>query len=496
MKSTSKLFSTFLLFLILMLIPSCSGDEPASNDATNDNTPPTLNTLGDCSEIVLNGSFESNTILGDSEYVTVKVNVTEIGNYEIRTNTLNGYSFSANGNFSTLGITEVKLKGLGTPEKEQTDKFSISYGGKTCQFNVNVTSKEANRRANKIIISSGKPFMSSSYYLYAVNGNGVLLWSKLGFGQTVAVANDIAYLNIKGDLYAVEIKTGNTIWSNDTTQGYFHSSVTLSNNILYVTSSNGKLYAVDALNGMTKWSFETSLSAVISSSPTVYNDAIYFGAPDDYVYAVDLSGNLKWKYKTASTDVRSSPAVGNGKVYIGADDGKLYVLNASTGSLISTFDAGIEGEYSPTLSNDKVYIQSKKALYCLNADDSSVIWSYTLPTQFYDWSSPTENNNILYVCGTNNGLQAFNATNGDLLWQNTSFGTGTAESPTVFDGYVYVASLAGLVAIDASSGETLWIYGKLDMNNTSTAKSFDSSPVVYDLETKTVGYPSDSGNKQ
>jgi hypothetical protein len=236
--------------------------------------------------------------------------------------------------------------------------------------------------------------------------------------------------------------------------------------------------------------------SVINSVPTVENNVIYFGAPDSHVYALDLSGNLKWKYKTGATDVRSSPAIANDKVYVGADDGKLYVLNASNGTLVWDYDAGIAGENSPTISNDKVYIQSEKAVFCLNAVNGSEVWRYTLPSTISDWSTPTENNNILYVCGTNNGLQAFNATDGSLLWKNTSFGTSTRESPTVFDGYVYLAAPGGLAAINAASGVTLWIYGKFDSWNVSNVKSFYTSPVVYDIETKTVGYPSDSGNKQ
>ncbi|WP_348811865.1 outer membrane protein assembly factor BamB family protein [Flavobacterium maritimum] len=489
MKSKSIPISAFFLILILILVSSCTNESAIDPPATQ------VNSLGDCSGIVVNGSFQSTTVLGDNEYITVKVNVVKIGDYQITTNTVNGYSFSASGNFSTLGIQEVKLKGSGTPEIVQTDKFSISYGGTNCQFNVNVSAK-TNSVGNKIIISCGQPHMSFDYYVYAVNGSGNLLWSKLGFGHTVAIANDIVYLNISGNLCAVNINTGVQIWSNETTQGYFNGSVTLSNNILYCSSHNGKIYALDASNGEIKWSFQTEVFSVINSVPTVENNVIYFGAPDSHAYALDLSGNLKWKYKTGATDVRSSPAIANDKVYVGADDGKLYVLNASNGTLVWDFDAGIAGENSPTISNDKVYIQSEKAVFCLNAVNGSEVWRYTLPSTISDWSTPTENNNILYVCGTNNGLQAFNATDGSLLWKNTSFGTSTRESPTVFDGYVYLAAPGGLAAINAASGVTLWIYGKFDSWNVSNVKSFYTSPVVYDIETKTVGYPSDSGNKQ
>lgn len=488
-----KSMGVLALLHALCLISSCSGeplDEP-NKDEPNTAT----NSLVNCSQIVVNGSYRSETALGNNEQITIKVNVVETGSYQISTNTVNGYSFSDSGSFSTLGVQDVQLIGSGTPGMAQTDTFSVNYGNLECSYDINVVVKEI-AAPNKIIVSCGKPHLSDDYYVYAVDGNGNLLWSKLGFGETVAIADDVTYLNISGHLYAVNINTGDQIWSNETLEGSFHGAVTLSDNTLYSSSNNGKVHALDASNGEIKWSFQTEVSAVMSSVPTEENDVVYFGAPDDHVYALDISGNLKWKYKTGATDVRSSPAIVNDKVYVGADDGKLYVLDASNGALAWDFDAGISGQYSPTISNDKVYVQSSQAVFCLDVANGSEVWNYTLPSTISDWSSPTEHNNILYVCGTNNGLQAFDAMDGSTLWKNTSFGTATNGSPTLFDGFVYLAAPGGLVAIDASSGETLWVYGEYDPWNASNIKSFYTSPVVYDIETKTVGYPSDSGNKQ
>ena len=484
-----KSMGVLALLHVLFLISSCSEE---ALDESNTGT----NSLENCSAIIVNGTYLNETAVGNNEYITIKVNVVEIGSYQISTNIVNGYKFSASGNFTDLGTQDIKLVGGGTPQLGQTDTFSLSYRNTDCEFDINVSDKGTNDMGHKVVISSGQPHMSDDFYVYALDGNGNLLWSKLGFGEIVAIANDIVYLNITGNLYAVNVNTGDQIWSNDTMQGNFNGAVALSNNTLYSSSNNGIVHALDASDGKIKWSYQTDVSAVMSSVPTIENDVIYFGAPDDHLYALDISGNLKWKYKTGATDVRSSPAIANDKVYVGADDGKLYVLDASNGALVWSFDAGISGQYSPTISNDKVYVQSGQAVFCLNTTNGSEVWNYTLPSTISDWSSPTEHNNILYVCGTNNGLQAFDSSDGSSLWENTSFGTATNGSPTVFDGHAYLAAPGGLVAIKASSGETLWIYGKVDPQNPSTVKSFYTSPVVYDTESKVVGYPSDSGNKQ
>lgn len=484
-----KLQNIFALLSCMFTVLSCS-------DETVDEPSIQINGLQSCSTIVVNGNYVNGMELTNNEYITVKVNVVKTGRYVISTSLVNGYKYVASGDFVDLGVQDIVLEGTGTPIGAQTDTFTISYGISDCEFTVGVSPKDFGEMDKKIIISSGKPHMSDNYYVYALDGNGNLLWSKLGFGQTAAVADDIVYLNINGHLYALDVRTGDQMWSNETVLGNFNGAVTLMNGTLYSSSKNGKLYALDSSNGQIKWSYQTEVSAVMSSVPVVQDGIVCFGAPDDHIYVLDLMGNLKWKYMTGATDVRSSPAISNDKVYVGADDGKLYVLNVLTGELIWDFEAGISGEYSPTLSNDKVYVQSDQAIFCLDATSGSKIWDYPLASTISDWSSPTERNNMLYVCGTNNGLLAFDAGNGSVQWKNTSFGTATRNSPSYFEDRIYLASPGGLVAIDAVSGKTKWIYGEYDPWNASNIKSFYTSPVIYDTGTKMVGYPSDSGNKQ
>lgn len=183
------------------------------------------------------------------------------------------------------------------------------------------------------------------------------------------------------------------------------------------------------------------------------------------------------------------------KVYASADNGTLYALDVETGSLLWDFQAGTTGEESPTVSNGMVYIQGNLKVYCLDADTGSKVWEYEFPREA-DWSSPVEDNGTLYVCGTTEGLMAFDAASGAVLWNNTSSGSSNTNPPTVFEGIVYVTGAGGISAINTSSGETLWNYGYLDPWDDANSVSFYSSAVVYDMETKKTGYPSISGHKQ
>ena len=70
------------------------------------------------------------------------------------------------------------------------------------------------------------------------------------------------------------------------------------------------------------WKFETGDR--VQSSPSIYDDYIYFGSDDDYVYCLNKNtGELMWKFKTGDS-VYSSPAVSGDYVYFGSKDNHIY----------------------------------------------------------------------------------------------------------------------------------------------------------------------------
>ena len=93
---------------------------------------------GSCSNSDINGTFWAGVTLTSSHYVTIQADVSVIGTYSVTTNIVNGYSFSAAGEFSTTGLQNINLTGTGTPLTAQTDPFTVtaSNSGGTCSFNV------------------------------------------------------------------------------------------------------------------------------------------------------------------------------------------------------------------------------------------------------------------------------------------------------------------------------------------------------------------------
>ncbi|MBN2466233.1 PQQ-like beta-propeller repeat protein, partial [candidate division WOR-3 bacterium] len=113
------------------------------------------------------------------------------------------------------------------------------------------------------------------------------------------------------------------------------------------------------------------------SSPAIGSDGtIYVGSQDDYLYAANPDGTLKWRYLTGGV-VRSSPAVApDGTIYFGSYDNRLYALNPS-GTLKWSYVTGGNVSSSPAIAADGTIIfgSSDNHIYALNAD-STLRWSW------------------------------------------------------------------------------------------------------------------------
>jgi hypothetical protein len=95
---------------------------------------------GDCTALV-SGAYKKDTLLTASNFVDIQVNITEIGNYTITTDTVNGYYFKATGLIAVAGLNSIRLVGVGKPIAvgTGTDVFTVKFAGTSCEINVNVT---------------------------------------------------------------------------------------------------------------------------------------------------------------------------------------------------------------------------------------------------------------------------------------------------------------------------------------------------------------------
>jgi len=91
--------------------------------------------LDSCTGAVVNGVYETNVPLDNSNTVEIEVNVTRVGDYSIKSGTTNGVFFSAQGTFTVTGKQRVTLVGSGIPLKSGI--YWYMAGARSCRFKIN-----------------------------------------------------------------------------------------------------------------------------------------------------------------------------------------------------------------------------------------------------------------------------------------------------------------------------------------------------------------------
>ena len=206
-------------------------------------------------------------------------------------------------------------------------------------------------KANNAISSS--PAISSDGTIYvgsldAINPDGSLKWKF----ETRVVSDSIPAISKNGTIYIGEERSifyeeyfyainpdGSLKWKFETDRGIDSSAAIASDGTIYVGtdelyqrgnklgSNNNYFYALNP-DGTLKWKFKVKegrhySSPAISSDGTIYV-GVFGTLADDYLYALNPDGSLKWKFKAGAS--LSSPAISSdGTIYVGVDEGDAFL---------------------------------------------------------------------------------------------------------------------------------------------------------------------------
>ncbi len=92
---------------------------------------------GSCNAVP-HGNYTQGVPTNSSDSLTLMVNVTSIGTYQMTTNEVNGVTFAANGVFTATGYQSVTLYASGTPVTAAPYQFQYTLGN-GCSFSIPVT---------------------------------------------------------------------------------------------------------------------------------------------------------------------------------------------------------------------------------------------------------------------------------------------------------------------------------------------------------------------
>ena len=126
------------------------------------------------------------------------------------------------------------------------------------------------------------------------------------------VVGDLLYIGLmNGKLYALDRRTGSTVWVYETGMGLTNSPTVADINgrrMVFFGSTNGNIYGLDALTGEALWTYATG--GPVMATPSVVKGAVYIGSLDGTFYALDaVSGAVRWQYATGAP-IANTSAVG------------------------------------------------------------------------------------------------------------------------------------------------------------------------------------------
>ncbi len=212
--------------------------------------------------------------------------------------------------------------------------------------------------------------MSSSGRLYALNKDtGIRQWHTDAMEKAIGLsihgnASPIRYLDSIiigtpiGTLIAYDYKNGQVKWVRQLSsrQNEFHdihSTPTLFNDMLYVTTAEGKLFNINPKNGHIAW----DMFVGGSNQPIIHDDRIYVSGENRLTALNRLTGKIVWQQEFDNHGL-SVPVIGNDYLAISSSMDRLYIIDPSTGAIAGYRYIRKGSLGNPVIVNEKLYVLS------------------------------------------------------------------------------------------------------------------------------------------
>ena len=317
-------------------------------------------------------------------------------------------------------------------------------------------------------------------------------------GKSLFIGDDI------GCMYALELKSGKTLWTFDTGMRIVGSPA-VSDGVVVFGSANYNIYGLDAKTGKELWHITTA-QAVMGAS-TIHEGVAYIGGGDGRMFAIDIhTGKVKWSFDELKNYVLTRPLVYRDKLYFGCWDTHLYALNLSDGSLAWKWNNGkgnpklSPASVWPVATDGKIFITAPDRYFtCLDAETGAVVWR-TNQYKVRETVGMSEDGKTVYskcmwdtivALPTHYPLSISAASNSPSPRWVTHADFGYEHNPAMpleKDGTLWVSTKNGLLlGMDAETGEVLWRH-KIGNSILNTPLPLSRKECIYTSSEGTITY--------
>jgi outer membrane protein assembly factor BamB len=285
----------------------------------------------------------------------------------------------------------------------------------------------------------------------------------------ISVANDVAYVSNASFVLAIKTSDGSLMWQYPAKaasgQSFYATPVlTPDGSQLIVGDYTTNLYSLDPTNGTMIWDF-SSVKGRWVGSVLIVGNTIYAPCADNNLYALDLQGNLLWKFSTNAA-IWAQPVTDGKTIFVASMDHWIYAVNPSDGTLIWKADTGGALVTAPLLDSSGILYVGTLAneMVAVQSSNGQILWK--TPTDGAIWSTPVMHGGNLYFGDLTGAIYSVASSDGKIVWQQSTGSSISGSMALLPDGLVYGNEAGSLTAIDFN-GKTLWpkvFNGKLYSN--------------------------------
>ncbi len=284
----------------------------------------------------------------------------------------------------------------------------------------------------------------------------------------ITVNSDTIYTSYAQGVYAISSGNGSLMWRYPEKAGksnFYAAPLVTPDGLVIVGDYNNELHGIDAKTGGPRWTFQGNGKWI--AHPVLDGDVIYAPNSDRNLYALNLNGEVIWKFKTENL-LWADPLILKGVVYQAGMDHFLYAIDANTGKQIWKVDCGGAIIGNPVNANGEVYIGTlANELLAIKTSTGTVIWRFKTGNAV--WSGPSIKDGILYFGDLDGTLYAIAEDNQKESWRYKA-DSAVIGSPLLTDSQIIFSSENGnLVALDYT--------GKMIYNKKLSEKLY-GTPVV------------------
>jgi len=139
----------------------------------------------------------------------------------------------------------------------------------------------------------------------------------------VVFGDKIYAVSSRGNLAAIELKSGRVIWKR---QYSSYRQISIYRNTIFLTNLRGHVYAIDRINGIERWS-NLALTNRGVTGPAVVDDHVVVGDFEGYLHWLDQeTGEIVARHEVDGSGIHSTPTVVNNVLYSQSRDGDLQAI--------------------------------------------------------------------------------------------------------------------------------------------------------------------------